>query len=161
MASFRFCLKSKFRRRDRKQLLHFVDALLLHLEAGYDLAYAWSAALEVTESSANPEFLNSLRPTAEQGMADLLVRIAKSYPNPDHGLWFWVIRELYSQGAGVAEPVRAMAAALRREAARDLDEHCRALPGRLNLLLLLFFLPPTLLLLFVPLLQSMIRAFSD
>ncbi len=162
MESFGVLLRGKKeRRRFRKQLLLFTDALVLHLEAGYDLAYICPSVLSALEPRLDAVFLTSLSQDPTEGISSFLDRLGKEYPDLSHRVWFTVLRELYAQGAGLGEAMRAMASTLRREDARDLEQHCRELPGRLNLLLLLFFLPPTLLLLFVPLLQAMIRGFSD
>lgn len=132
------------RRRDLSELLVRLDLLSLYLGAGFDLSYAWG---EATGSAPGP-------------VAGELDRLARTYPNPVHRVWFASLRDLYGQGAPVQPLVAAFADYLRKERARDMEVFARELPTRANLLLLLFFLPAAFLLLFAPLLLQLGQAFS-
>lgn len=146
----------------RHQLLQFLDALSLYLQAGYDLAYGWAETHRALETELCPGLGTELRAGGGidgEGILALLSRLGLSYPEPGHRLWFSVIRELYSSGAGLSDAVRAMANTLRQEHYRDLDAHCRNLPTKINILVLLFFLPPALLLLFTPLILEILSSF--
>ena len=154
--------KRKKARLWRHQLMQFLDALSLYLQAGYDLAYGWPETHRALKAELCPGLGKELefsRGGEEEGILALLSRLAMHYPDPGHRLWFSVLKELYSSGAGLGEAVRAMASHLRHEHYRDLDAHCRNLPIKINVLVLLFFLPPSLLLLFTPLLLEILSAF--
>ncbi len=146
-------LLTRIRRRDRRELIFFLDSLSLFLLGGFELGYAWEETLQLGEGGA------FLKRKDGESTAELLERMAENYPNPDHRLWFRVLGELYKSGAPLAEAIPAMANAIRQEGQRELDDHCRTLPMRLNVGLILFFLPPVLLLLFAPLLQEILGAF--
>lgn len=140
------------KRRLRADLIHFFEGVAIHIHCGYDLAYAWNEVLRGVGQVMAPAFVTLMLFQDGGTLADTLNRLSNSYPDPSHRLWFTILAQLYMQGAGMSEAVTAAAETLDREQARDLDNHCRTLPGRLNLRILLFFLPPTLLLLFCPLL---------
>jgi hypothetical protein len=154
--------KMKKTRLWRHQLLQFLDALSLYLQAGYDLAYGWPETHRALEAELCPALAKELRAAGGvdgEGILALLSRLALSYPEAGHRLWFSVLKELYASGAGLGDAVRAMANSLRQEHYRDLDAHCRNLPTKINVLVLLFFLPPALLLLFTPLILEILRSF--
>lgn len=164
MENFGFLLNRKVKKARlwRHQLLQFLDALSLYLQAGYDLAYGWTEthrALETELCSGLEKELRTGGGLAGEGILALLSRLARSYPEPGHRLWFSVLKELYTSGAGLSDAVRAMANTLRQEHYRDLDAHCRNLPTKINVLVLLFFLPPALLLLFTPLILEILSSF--
>lgn len=147
-------LLKKTARRRRQRLAHFFEVLSLYLEAGLDLAYAWPRAWEALEG--NDDFL---RMREGESVSAALERLAATYPEPGHALWFSVVGELYGRGAGLRDGVQAAARALRAEQNRALDAHCRKLPMRANVILMIFFLPPTLVLLFAPLLSALLKGF--
>lgn len=158
MESVSFLLKNRSRR-ERKELIQFTDALSLHLQAGFDLAYSWPKTLEGLAHDLSAATRERLAPK-EAGMSELLGKLAQSYPAPRHRVWFAAICDLYSSGAALNQAVSAMADSLRKEQEIDLEAHCRILPTKINILLLLFFLPPAFLLLFAPLMLEILGAFA-
>lgn len=144
------------RRARRRDLIRFLEALALFLQCGFDLSYSWPTAIGGAESVPEP-----LRDTAGEGMAAHLTRLSETYPDPEHRLWFSVLRQLYEQGAGLTDAVLAIGSTLREEQNRDWERHCRTLPTKINVLLILFFLPPTLVLLFVPLLAEVMKSLAE
>ncbi len=154
-----FLLLSRERRRQRQELGHFLDAVSLYLEAGFDLGYAWPEVHRVLAGQLSPQVRDTLAVARGGAISPVLARLGETYPDRQHRLWFQVLRELYERGAGLRDGVEAAARALREEQERDLEAHCLRLPTRANVVLLLFFLPPTLLLLFAPLIGEIGRAF--
>lgn len=157
MEDFGFLLKKR-ERRLRRDLIRFLDLIALHLQGGYDLGYAWPETVRALSAELEPGIAGLLSPAAHEGIAPLLERLEKGYPVAEHRLWFSVIARLYEEGAGLHEPVTAIAATLRKELERDLERHCRNLPSRTNILLLLFYFPAVALLLFIPLLVELLDA---
>ncbi len=141
-------------RRRRNQLIHFWDGVALHVHCGFDLAYAWSEVLRGLTPVLCVSLVELLASQGEESFTTTLVRLSRTYPDSSHRLWFTVFHTLYVEGAPLTDAVSAAAQALRKEQERDLETHCRRLPGQLNLRILLFFLPPTFLLLFFPLLME-------
>ncbi|MBI1859379.1 MAG: hypothetical protein HYR96_00480 [Deltaproteobacteria bacterium] len=129
----------------RRKLLNFFDTLDLYLACGYDLSFGWKEAARV---------MPMLTFTGES-LASHLGQISTELAIPDFRRWFSVLEATYRSGAPLRPVVRAISESLRRDQIRDLDEHCRLLPSRANILLLLFFLPPALALVFVPLLGAL------
>lgn len=157
MVDFSILLTRK-ERRWRRELGLFVEALSLQLAAGFDLGYGWSEALASLREEISAEHLAWLSPEGE-GPVRSLTRLAKEYPVSGARVWFAALRDLYASGAALGPAVGAMATYLRKEQEAALEEHCRELPTKINVLLILFFLPPTFLLLFVPLVWEILHAF--
>jgi len=152
MATLSLLLKNRDRRL-RRDLIHFFEALVLYLQVGYDLAYAWPETLGLLSETVSEELLENLRPISDDGgMAAVLARISQKYVVPGHRLWFRMLSELYSSGAPLMDAVHAITFTLRHEQQREIESHQRLLPSRVNTALILFFLPATFLLLFTPLL---------
>jgi len=147
------------RRRWRRDLIRFLDALNLYLYCGYDLGFSWEQAHGVLCDELSPTIATSLRPRAEDTPALFLQRLATEYPDAPHRVWFWALRELYLQGAPLAPAVESFSRQLSQEEGRELAQHLRELPTKLNLTLILFYLPPTLTLLFFPLVLEFLRVF--
>jgi hypothetical protein len=143
------------RRRARRDLTLFLDGLTLYVTAGFELGYAWSEVGALVEGEIEPSLVSWLRISEPSALPAQLIKLEAGYPDPAHRLWFGLLRELYDQGAGLTEPLSAFSAVLREEERRDLEAFGRALPTRINLLLMVFFLPPTFLLLFLPLLFAL------
>jgi hypothetical protein len=154
MESRPFFLKAT-RRRERRNLIHFLQGLSLLVTAGYDLSFAWPEAIQMVRGDLDEDWVDELHWSGEPGLAAHLDTLSVCYRDQRHRPWFGVLKDLYIQGGGLGEAISAVADTLRDEQKRDLDGHLRELPIRLNLLILLFFLPPSLLLLFVPLLLSL------
>lgn len=149
-------LNTRERRRWTRDLSLFLEAVALHLQAGYELHYAWTRAREALGQRFPPGLREAL---AGESAREVLGRLASAYPVPAHRLWFSLLGSLHGEGAGLVGPVRAFADALRGDLGRELETHCRTLPTRVNLGLMVFFLPPALLLLCLPLLRELERAF--
>jgi hypothetical protein len=154
-------LNAKQRRRWRRDLIAFFDAVTLFLVAGFDLSYSWPSALQFLANRLNPDLRGQLAvdPQRGLGLADHFQRLEQQYPDPSHRLWFGVLAKLYGGGAGMAEVISSLNRTLRIEQQRELETLSRALPLRANLVLLVFFLPPALILLFVPLVLQVLSDF--
>lgn len=161
-------------RRLTRDLSHFLEAMSLYLQAGYDLSYAWPMAVKILGSgiSTKMQTLLSLEPQALETptssetydaptglIGARLQKLGKFYPVFGHRLWFLVLRELYIDGAGLRQPVLSMAHTLRNELKRELEEHCRKLPSKVNILMVIFFLPATLFLFLAPFVMELIKSF--
>jgi hypothetical protein len=153
-----FLLKRQ-RRRLRRDLIHFFDTLGLFLAVGYDVSFGWPKALDAAKEMIGSDLREILKMPAEGGLTEHILTLADTYPDESHRVWFGVISELYTSGAGLSEPILAVTRALRREQLRELEAHARHMPLKANLLLILFFLPPSMVLLFAPLLLEVISGF--
>lgn len=132
----------------------------MHLSAGYDLSYSWQETLRNFRDEISPELYQQLALQEGEGVARRISALSSNYPINSHRLWFATICDLYASGAGLCQAVGAMATFLRKEHESSLEEHCRTLPAKTNVLLLLFFLPPTLWLLLVPLVWELLHAIA-
>jgi hypothetical protein len=160
MDRFRFLKKQKNLRDYRHGLVQFFEALFLNLSSGYELSYAWKETLLALSKDLPQGLSKALSATEEdQSMALILRHLSENYAVLTHRIWFQTLRELYESGAGLSEAVRGIALTLRKEHERDLENHIRNLPTKLNVCMILFFFPPTLALLFFPLLLEILRAF--
>ena len=158
MAIFRFSLV-RGRRKRRRDLIQFMEALSVFLFCGFDLSFSWPETLKTFGAESDSDLAQWLTP-GPAGITHDLNRLGRTYPEVSHRLWFSVLSELYQSGAGISEAVVAIAQNLRREQERELDVHGRTLPTRINVILILCFLPPTLASLFIPLLLELQRNFS-
>lgn len=157
MESLRLSLRA--RRKLRHDLVHFLDAVALYLQAGYDLGYAWPEALAALGPALDETSRRALAPAGGEAVGSCLARLGGTYPDPAHRLWFGVVAELHAEGAPVLDAVRAASGALRREHELDLDAHCRTLPTKANLVLVAFYFPAAAALLILPLLLEILQAF--
>ncbi len=158
MERFRF-LKTKEKREARHGLVQFFEALFMNLSSGFELSYAWRETLSILSKELPPFLSKELELVESESFSVLLDKLGSSYSSVEHRIWFQTISELYQSGAGLTEAVRGVALTLRKEHERDLENHIRALPTKLNVCMLLFFLPPTLAVLFFPLLLEILKAF--
>lgn len=144
------------RRRLRLELWRFLGAVAILVESGFDLGYAWDEALGAATEGLSP----TLRRLLSHGgpLSRRFRRLSRRFPLPEQAAWFAILGELQATGAPVRQGLAAWRSALRREHDRDLDRFGKALPLRMNLVLLLFFLPPALLSLIAPLLFALSRA---
>lgn len=156
-------LRAKGERRLRYALISFMEAISMHLQVGFDLAYSWNEVCRAIEEELPVKLKEHLRPWREEstGVTSVLVKLSESYPNRSHRVWFSVLADLYRSGAPLAPACFSIAATLRKEHERELESHCHSLPTRMNVCLILFFLPPTLLLLFYPLVIEIIKLFNS
>jgi hypothetical protein len=154
MEYFKFLLTNKREcRRRRRDLIEFLDALSLYLRVGWDLGHAWRETLATLDSHFASD-LSSWLCHAEDSRENLMriwQHLSQNYPDTSHRVWFSAIENLYRNGAGMGEVIQAISSTLRKEQERDLENHCRLLPTKVNVCLILFFLPPTLVWLFAPL----------
>lgn len=124
---------------------------------GFDLSYAWREALENTRGSVPNSLLLELSfQKEEDGVGQVLERLAASFSIPRFRIWFSILLELYGKGAGLVEPMNGILRALRKEQEREVEIFIRGLPLRVNVALLIFFLPPALGLVFMPLLLQFV-----
>ena len=144
-------------RRLRQDLLLFLHALGVMLEAGYDLAYAWPQVWDGLAKSGVSR--NEFKQGANEPISQMLVRFSEAYPNPAHRLWFSLLSELYHRGTSLGPALHAITEALEDEQERDWEAHTRGLPVKASLVLAIFFLIPALALVFLPLLTELGRAF--
>ncbi len=135
MALFPVLLKRRYRKK-RQALRIELERMLLYLDVGYDLSYAWESVRQKPLS----QDLNHL----------IEHPIHFSYLN-----WFIFLIDIYQTGAPVRPSLLALCEQLKRDEAIELEQHLETLPSRLNLVLLLFFLPATFLILFAPLLFAL------
>jgi hypothetical protein len=140
-------MKAREQRRLTGSLAFFLEALCLHVQAGHDLAHAWGESLGVA-SEAQVWLKAGEGPWPWRGLS-------RNWPVESHRLWFALLEELDGAGAPLLPLLGAFATAIRKERARDLEAFCRALPGRLGIVLLLIYLPAAFLLLFGPLILSL------
>lgn len=139
-----------------RDLAFFIEALSLYSKVGYDLAYCWPLALNSMQSLMVPALHDQLK--VQQGsLAMTLEELVKMHPVERHRMWFSVIGQIYASGAGIGQVLEAFSSALRQELDREIDEHCRALPTKINVISLLVFFPAAAVLLFVPLLLEVLR----
>lgn len=142
------------RRRLRRDLWIFVQALLLQTESGLDLAYAWRKTFHLQKRSLGWPARALLRP--RPAFAGWLAGGDARRPPSVH-LWFATLSELYTAGVALGTPLESFARALLEETERDWQAHRRALPLKASLVLAFFFVLPALWLLFAPLLDLMQR----
>lgn len=152
-------------RQYRHGLICFFDALSLYLKAGYSLGYSWFETLRVMNPYLSLEVAHDLRGGSElfkeEGdVTDILKHLAVTCRIVPYRMWFSVVLKLYESGAQLIQGVDAVTTTLRREQERDFESHCRALPTKVNVILMLFFLPPTFLWLFVPLVLEIVSQFE-
>ena len=119
------------RRRADRECLRFLQFLLVLLEHGYELNYAWSVAAREL-----PEFSGLSHSTRQR-------------------VWWEGLEELRRSQSPLVPYLRAWTNQLSESLISEMEEHGRALPTRLNLVLILFNLPPLFILLFGPLLLSL------
>lgn len=145
----------KVERKQREELILFLDALSLFLLVGYDLSYSWNASFHVVGAMLSPSMKQQLGFDEENeqdaSITSRLLALSDTFSICHYRFWFRTIRELYVTGASLSGPLAAISDALRKDRERDLEHHFRNLPSRLNIIMLVFFLPPTFLLLFIPL----------
>ncbi|NBX67524.1 MAG: hypothetical protein EBR01_01020 [Proteobacteria bacterium] len=158
--------KIRIERKNRAGLIHFFDALLLYLQAGFALSYGWQEVLKASEGSLPVDLAGILSYQAcESGelesIQDVLERLQQEEIVASHYVWFSVIFELYKSGSGLTRGVESISKYLRNEQIRDLESHCRTLPTKVNVCLMFFFLPPTFLWIFGPLLLEIARQFNS
>lgn len=139
-------------------MLTFVHALALHLQAGFDLATSWRNSLSLLEPVLSRDELHRLSFPPDLGLSARLRKLASDWPNPNHRMWFALISDLSNSGASLVPAVNAFAQTLRQEAKLRQEAQARALPSRINILVLVFFLPPAMLLLFAPLLSELLSS---
>ena len=139
------------RRRWRRDLITFFDALAVCVSAGYDLAYAWPQTLDSLGEELGRDFLQYLIAPPEKAFSVFLKNLSEHYPDVEHRLWLGVVGELYQRGSAMAGVLTTLAGALKQEQERDWQAHLKALPLKISLVLALFFLPATLALVFYPL----------
>lgn len=151
------CLLLTLARRRRQSLILFLHALGVMLEAGYDLAYAWPETYHQLREASGDRHALELR--KGESLPVLLQRLADSYPDRSHRLWFALLGELYRSGTSLSPAITAIGQALEEEQERDWQAHTRSLPVKASLVLALFFLIPALALVFLPLLTELGRAF--
>ncbi len=151
LATFELSLKRQ-RRRALYDLFNFFDVVSVYLMVGYDLSFSWPQVIRVIASQMKSQVLSDLSPKEQESMGTCLKRLSSSFQIEPYRIWFSILKELYEKGAGLVEPMGAIAASLRSDYLRDLETHSRTLPTKIQILLLIFFLPPALLVLFVPLL---------
>jgi hypothetical protein len=152
-------------RKYRYGLICFFDSLTLYLKAGFSLSYSWPETLRALEETFSAELLGDLRGPkteswAERDLGGLLLDLKNNCRNVSYRMWFGILWELYSSGAQLTHGVEAVTTALRREQEREFEMHCRALPTKVNIVLILFFLPPTFLWLFIPLILEILSQFK-
>lgn len=143
----------RVRRRYRRDLLQFLGALELSVQAGYDLAYAWPKVAAALGGMWEPGFRDQIA-LGSRSLPEFLEELKARYPDRDHALWFGILAHHYSLGVSVGQTLRAMGESLRREQSRAWEEHLRTLPTRVSLVLAVFFVAPALWLLFAPLLSQ-------
>ena len=152
MADFEFFLtkKQKLRRETRDWLL-FLNGLILYQQAGVDLGHAWG---EVVDQVGGELWGGVERFKIEKGagFGKGLKALAGTMAQPSHRLWLVSIADLYESGAGLVDGLSAFMNGLMAEERRDLENHCRVLPSKANIVLLLFFFPATMAIIFLPLL---------
>lgn len=138
--------------RRRIELLLFVESLSLHLEVGFDLAYAWERAQE-TLVAQRTDLVEELS-LGDAGLSATLARLGECASVEEGRLWFSLLALLYREGS----PLVAAAQAFRSQLVAVIDagvvQHTEEFPHRASLILLFFFLPPAFVLLFYPLLQQ-------
>ena len=120
----------------------------MQVQAGHDLSHAWGESLAFGGGAVRWLKGPGEGPWHWRGLS-------RGWPLPEHRLWFALLEELDGSGAPLLPLLAAFATALRRERSRELEGFCRALPGRLSVVLLLIYLPAAFLLLFGPLLLSL------
>lgn len=135
----------------RRELIHFADSLALFLACGFDLSHGWKETLKASEVKDLLHLKPHLILDDAGSFSQHLTHLATQFPYPDFRQWFAILEQSYRTGSPVIPIVKAFTDSMRREQAREFEEHCRNLPTRTNILLLLFFLPPALLLVFAPL----------
>ncbi len=140
-------MKARDRRVLTGHLAFFLEALCLQVQAGHDLAYAWREAMGLA-GGAKATLTGTEDPFLWRGLS-------RSWPVPEHRLWFALLEDLEGAGAPLTPLLSAFATAIRKDRERDLEAFCRALPSRLSVVLLLVYLPAAFLLLFGPLLLSL------
>lgn len=131
MAGFLFSVKKS--RKELVSLLNRWEKTLVALECGLELGYAWEAAGGRRESC-----FTATHPLAQT--------------------WLLGLADLHREGAPLVPYVLAFTGALRDHLRREMEDHERTLPFRLNLILLVFSLPPVFVLLFHSLLVAILEA---
>ena len=152
-------------RRYRQGLIHFFEALSLHVKAGFALSYSWPETIASLEESICERLRGDLASKTKEAeledtVGEILKILSRSCWIASYQIWFGVVSELYESGAPLSQAVEAIATTLRREQERDLEAHCRSLPMKVNVTLMIFFLPPTFLFLFGPLVLEILSQFK-
>ncbi len=155
MVTREISLKGARQRRAQGGFLHFVEALQLHLAAGYDLAYGWSAAAAGLSAVA-PELAAELRGDGGP-LSARLETLGKKFSQGESRVWFFLILALYREGSPLLAAVRSLRDRLRVEQEEALQRFVEEYPMKASLVLLLAFLPATFLLLIYPLLIDALR----
>lgn len=125
----------KSQRRETANLLSLLDRVLVGLECGLELGYVWQKA-------GGPEA------TELEPFSNTLGRFAEQHPVAFARPWFAGLSQLYREGAPLVPYFQAFAESLRDRLRREMENHDRELPFRLNIVLLIFSLPPVFVLLF-------------
>lgn len=141
-------LRSQVRsnRRARRELIVFLETVLVFLDAGFELGFSWNAAAGLSAFPA--------KDFPSEAFQERLSHWASDYPDPEARAWFAALLELYRGGGPLIPFFTAWVAHWREGLMRQMEGHARTLPLRLNLLLLIFCLPPVFFLLFTPLLRG-------
>lgn len=142
----------------RNELVRYLEWVLLYLSAGYELGFAWEQTRLQVPLELIPELLPFLESAESQSGHSISKRLrwfSEHLPYDEMRMWFGAIEKLYQSGAGLSGPLRAAIRTLRNSEAQDLEQHLRALPGKVNVLMLIFFIPPTLVLMLLPLLLGL------
>ena len=146
-------------RRVRRELIQFLEALWLYVQGGYELAFGWSKVLESGAAEVSETLRHELTQKEEvASFTDLLGVLGSRFSLKEYRIWFQVLRELYTGGAGLSQFLEAMINSLREAERLEIELHCRRLPSRISIATLLFFLPPAMMLLFVPLTLELIHS---
>src|SRR4051812_8509599 len=104
------------RRRRRRDLIEFVDALCLYTYVGWDLAHAWQEAAATLRPNMRSDLGDLIRSKEDGGnLSGLLTQLSLAYPDPAHRLWFAAISTLYQTGSSIADALRAVSNSLRQE----------------------------------------------
>jgi len=143
-------LKGARDRRARAGFLHFIEAVQLHLAAGYDLAFGWDAAARGLAAFA-PALAEELRGHGEP-LSLRLERLGENFSQRESRVWFLLILALYREGSPLLAAVRSLRDRLRAQQEEELQRFVEEYPMKASLVLLLAFLPATFLLLVWPLL---------
>ncbi len=150
-------LKGAHKNRRQAELLQFVEAMALHLEVGYDLAFSWEeSALALRAQSS--ELYAELH--SKESLSARLNYLAEHSSLTEARVWFSLLLTLYQEGSPILGAVNAFRRQLNVDIEAALIRHHEEFPVKASLVLLFFFLPPAFCLIFYPLLQQWARAIN-